>query len=214
MSLRIEDLTMKTVLFFIIFASLPFDMLAECQETGRMQPSSQSATNVQAEISDLLGKIQANPRSSSLHNQLAVLYGANGNLIGFEKEINAAIELEPKDPINYFQASLEYGRDGQQKKQILMLEKAIALDSHNPVFRFERAHVYENKGMHSPAKQEYLKARELLAAGIQVGRESEADHVLRDSRVVKGTYYDSYNNAYSVENLETGIEKALRRVSD
>ena len=101
MSLRIEDLTMKTVLFFIIFASLPFDMLAECQETGRMQPSSQSATNVQAEISDLLGKIQANPRSSSLHNQLAVLYGANGNLIGFEKEINAAIELEPKDPINY-----------------------------------------------------------------------------------------------------------------
>jgi tetratricopeptide (TPR) repeat protein len=205
---------MKTILLLIVFASLSLGRAANCQEVAQTEPSSKSLTDDQAEIRDLLGKLKANPKSSSLHNQLAVLYGTTGNLDGFEKEINTAIELEPKDPINYFQASLVYGRNGQGKRQILMLEKAIALDSHNPVFRFERARIYEVKGIRNRAKQNYLRARQLLVVGIQKGKEFESDRVLRNSRVVEGTYYDSFNNAYSVENLAAGIEKGLLRISD
>jgi tetratricopeptide (TPR) repeat protein len=204
---------MKTIVLFIT-VYLSFSAAAPCQQGVRNQASSQSPTDQQAEIRDLLSKLQTNPKSSFLHNQLAVLYSASGNLAGFEKEINIAIELEPMDPINYFQAAVVYGRNRDEKKQILMLEKAIKLDPHNPVFRFERARAYEVKGLHHRAKQEYLEARQLLAHGVQTGKESQADHVLRNARIVEGTYYDSFNNAYSVENLAAGIEKALLRVAD
>jgi tetratricopeptide (TPR) repeat protein len=204
---------MKTILLFFV-AYLSFSNGAECQETARTQAPSQSLADQQTEIRDLLGRLQPNPKSSSLHNQLAVLYAASGDSVRFEKEINVAIELEPKDPINYYQASLVYGRTGQKKKQVVMLEKAIALDSHNPVFRFDRARAYEVKGMRDRAKQEYLEAKRLLSTGIQTGEKSQADHVLHKARIIEGTYYDSFNNAYSVENLAAGIEKALGRIAN
>jgi tetratricopeptide (TPR) repeat protein len=141
------------------------------------------------------------------------LYSDSGNFSGFVKEINTAIKLQPKDPINYFQASLTYGENGHHEKEVAMLEKAIALDSQNPTFRFRRAQIYGSEGLPDRAKKNYLDAKQLLAAAVERGNRSAADHVLRDSRVVKGTYNDSFNNAYTVEHLTADIEKALTRVS-
>jgi tetratricopeptide (TPR) repeat protein len=205
---------MKTILFVvaIAIAHLPLNISAECLERAPEPSKSKSQTDVQAEIQELLSKLQTNPNSSFLHNQLAILYGDSGNFSGFVKEMNTAIKLQPKDPINYFQASLTYGQNGRQEKQVAMLEKAIALDSNNPVFRFERARIYESKGRPDRAKKNYLDAKQLLAA-VERGNVSTADHVLRDSRAVKGTYFDSFNNAYTVEHLEADIEKALARIS-
>jgi tetratricopeptide (TPR) repeat protein len=209
-----RPILLRPILLFIVLANLPLSITVRCQEVAPAEPSSKSQTDEQAEIRDILGKLRANPKSPYLHNQLAVLYAATGNLSEFEKEINAAIELEPKDPINYFQASLVYGRNRQEKKQIMMLDKALALDPRNPVFRFERARILEVKGISNRARQDYLEAKKLLAAAIQEGHKLDSDHVLRDSRVVEGTYYDSFNNAYSVENLAAGIEKGLARIGD
>jgi tetratricopeptide (TPR) repeat protein len=204
---------MKTTLLLILLTNLFLGLAMEHQEGTPAKPSLSSTTDDREEIRDLLRKLQANPKSPYLHNQLAVLYGSDGNMAGFEKQINIAIELEPMDPINYFQASLVYGRSGQKNKQRLMLEKALARDPSNPVFHFELGRICEREGKRARAKKEYLEAKRLLAIAVRRGRESNSDHVLRDFRVVEGTYYDSFNNAYSVENLRLGIEKALARIS-
>jgi tetratricopeptide (TPR) repeat protein len=204
---------MKTILLLFVTACLSSGAPAGRQAVGQGSSKSRSQTDVQAEIHELLRKLQTNPNSSFLHNQLAILYSDNGNFAGFVKEMNTAIKLEPKDPINYFQASLTYGRNGQYEKQSAMLEKAIALDSNNPVFRFERARIYESKGRPDRAKKDYLDAKQLLAAAVERGNMSVADHFLRDSRAVKGSYLDTFNNAYTVEHLQEDIEKALTRIS-
>jgi tetratricopeptide (TPR) repeat protein len=204
---------MKTILRLITIASLSLSISAGCQE-GAPEPSkSNLRTDEQVEIQELLGKLQTDPNSSYLHNQLAILYSDSGSFSGFVKEINTAIKLQPKDPINYFQASLTYGENGHHEKEVAMLEKAIALDSQNPTFRFRRAQIYGSEGLPDRAKKNYLDAKQLLAAAVERGNRSAADHVLRDSRVVKGTYYDSFNNADTVEHLTADIEKALTRVS-
>jgi tetratricopeptide (TPR) repeat protein len=204
---------MKTILLLVAIANLSLSISAGCHEGAPGPSQSESQADEQTEVTEVLNKLRANPNSSFLHNQLAVLYGADGNFSGFEKEIKTAIKLQPRDPINYFQASLVYGRNGQQQKQIAMLEKAIAMDSQNPVFRFERARVYESEGLPDRAKKNYIKAKQLLLAAVERGKTSTADHVQRDFRAVGGTYYDSFNNAYSVENLEAGVEKAVMNKS-
>ena len=161
-----------------------------------------------------MAQIQANPGAAHLHNQLAALYVASDNFAGFKKEINTAIRLEPKDPINYFQASLVYGRKGLKKSRIAMLNKAIALDSENPVFRFEHARLCDAIGDRVRAKEDYVKAKELLAVAIERGNKSRSDHVLRASRAAGGAYYDSFENAYSVENLEASIDKELAQMTE
>jgi len=170
----------------------------------------QPETDVKAQIQDLLTKLRKEPRSASLHNQLAVVYGTSGNFTGFETEIHAAMKLEPRNPINFSQASFIYGLAGQKDKEGLMLQKAMSLDPKNPVFRFQRARLLEATGRSEEAHRDYLDARRLLAEAEERGRVASR---VQQSRVEGGTYYDSFNNAYSVENLPAGIERGLERTS-
>jgi tetratricopeptide (TPR) repeat protein len=205
-------MTMRFSLLIIIMWSAFCATLLGSQAKVDVPPS--SGQDIQSEIRDLEAKVQANPRSAHLHNQLAALYAAIDDFSGFKKEIGTAITLEPKDPINYFQASLVYGRKGLVQEQRAMLKKAIALDSQNPVFWLERARLCQAAGDRARAKHYYLKAKQLLAAAIARGQRSRSNHVPPASKVVGGTYYDSRHNAYSVENLDTSIDKELARLSE
>jgi tetratricopeptide (TPR) repeat protein len=138
--------------------------------------------------------LERHPNSSSLHNQMAILYLEKGMERSFMKEIQKAVEGEPENPINYFLLSVYYKEKGMIDKAIEECKKVIEKDTFNPSAYYLLGGLYERKGLLKDSLSAYQKAKKYLPKE-------------------EITYYDSFGGAYGL-NFRFIIDEDIKRVKE
>lgn len=161
--------------------------------------------NQEDQITVLEARLRENPNSSSLNNQLAILYAGVANWAKADEHLAIAMKLNPDDPLNYFDAALVSERRGIRDKEAEYLKKAIQTDHRNPVFHYKLSEVYRDIGDHAAAQSELSAARRILAGLPKV----EAKGAVPRNAISHGIYYDQMGNSYPLIGIAKSDRKAL-----
>ena len=133
------------------------------------------------------------PNSSLLHNQMAIQYLARGMEGKFRDEMQKAIKIEPKDPINYFFLATYYRDSDMIADAIRECSKGLEKDNANPWGFYMLGELYERIGTLHEALYVYKKALINTPKG--------------------NCYYDSAGNAYSL-NFQYSLRDKIKRIQD
>lgn len=169
-----------------------------CSSQQTPAPKS-SGTDVDAAMAETRQQLANSPNSGYLHNQLATLAAAKGDWNTYDKEIGTAIQLEPKNSLNYFQAAEVYRRRSMNTKALYMCSRASELDPQNPLIHFELGRIYETQSESAKALKEFATSKRLL------------DELHSTRRTDVKTYYDKSGNAYTLGDLENQLAKRLSK---
>ena len=191
---------------------LTLSLMTMITESKQQSQSSDTNKDIQSSINDLEGKLKKEPNSAFLHNQIAMLWNAAGNFAKFEEEIHKAIALEPRDPINYSAAAEVYGSRQRYNDQKQMLLEALRHDPCNPLLRYELGARYEREGRSEAATRQFKRAQAAMRAARFKDHGSD-DCFRAPSRIEGNTYYDRFNNAFSIDHLDDLLREANKRSS-
>ncbi len=162
------------------------------------------------QIFTLESQLNASPTSAFLHSQLAAAYAGKKDWPKFEEHIQAAIKLEPENPLNYFAAAVVYENRSMTDLEIAMLEKAIKADARNPVSHYKLAGAYQTRGNTAKSQVELETAWHLLS---QLPHPDTANVVPRNA-ILNNIYYDQLGNSYPLFNMHDALSKKLGREAD
>jgi tetratricopeptide (TPR) repeat protein len=148
-----------------------------------------------AELAKAKAGIEKNPKSAFWHNQAGVAYDALGDFESAVKELKLASALDPSNPNGDYALYALYKRKRMHPEMRQMVLDALEKDPNNPVGRFEFAYILEEDKHWADSLREYQVAKRLTAT-------------------VKGPMYiDARGNAYDVDGVREGVDKAIDRVA-
>jgi Tfp pilus assembly protein PilF len=156
-----------------------------------------------AELAERQKRLERDPNSAFLHNQVAVAYDALGDFDNFDREIQTAIKLDPSNSIDCYVAYAVYKRRHLQEKALSVLEKALQIDPANPLGHYEKAGLLEDAMEWQLALKEYETAQQLLQ-----DVKSNPQNFQQNSWY----YTDARANPYDVGSLESSIANDIARV--
>ena len=103
------------------------------------------------------------PDLPNLAKYLAVCYYALTQYALFEKEIQQAIRLSPKDPeLHYFEGLYKYSVEDDLASALASFDRALELRPLDQQALYHRGRTYEILGENQKAREDYLKAIELI----------------------------------------------------
>jgi tetratricopeptide (TPR) repeat protein len=148
-----------------------------------------------AELAKANAGIAKNPESAFWHNQAGVAYDALGDFEIAVKELKLASTLDPSNPNGDYALYALYKRKGMRSEMRQRVLDALEKDPNNPVGRFEFAYILEEEKHWVDSLREYQVAK-CLATSVQ-----------------GPIYTDRRGNAYEIDGVREGVDKAIERVS-
>lgn len=165
--------------------------------------------SVDSAIVDLKKQLEASPGSSSLHGELASMLAAKGDWEHSDKEMSTAIELDPRDATLYIGAAQSYRARGMKGKGIEMLNRALIIDTQNPLSHFFLGVMYEGQSEPGKALAEFHETKRLIDT-LSLPASSPD---LRN-RIIRGTddqtwYRDQFGKEYRLDDILKPLAKKL-----
>ena len=195
---------MKRACRLLISAVLGF--LIACN--GQQKPKSENF-DVDTEIVQIKKQLEGSPNSSFLHEQLANLLAAKGDWEGSEKEMNAAMQLDPHNPLPCIEAALTYRVRGMTQKEQEMLNRAVAIDPENPLSHFVLGVMYERQSDAKNATAEFVETKRLIDTLSLPG-----SSMATVNRIVPGPrgetwYHDRFGHEFLLDSILAPLKKKL-----
>ena len=154
-------------------------------------------------LSSIRQDLERDPQNASLHGQAASLYDSVDDFESFEREIRAAMTLDPGNPMDYYMAYAVYKRRHLREKQATALDTALKLDPANAFGHYQKAGMYENDKNWQNALKEYEATQEFLRRMVKSDAHNFQDH--------RWIYVDKRGNPYDVTFEESHVANDISR---
>lgn len=176
---------------------------------GNQGQKSNPSPSVDDEIAQIKQQLKQTPNSSSLHGQLSAMLAAKWDWDGSDKEMKAAMRLDPNNPILYIEAAQRYRAQNEIPKALEMLKHAVGIDPKNPLSHFNLGLMYNYQSEREKAHSEFHEAQRLIDT---LSLPSASPDVR--NRIIKGPrneiwYHDQFGKDYLLNDILGPLKKQL-----
>jgi hypothetical protein len=126
-----------------------------------------------------------------------------GDFESFDREVHAAMTLDPQNTMDYYVAYAVYKSRHLRDKSVFVLNEALKIDPTNPIGHYEKAAMFEGDKQWQNALDEYLTTRELV-------REVKSHPT--NFQYGEWRYLDARSNPYDVTGIASLVDADLIRV--